>query len=100
MESDRTENVAILVAIKPVDLQGRVVIPTDVRSVYGIQWGTYVEFLVDGDLIIVRPFQPHDACTLCGEIVTHGGVLYMGKLVCTECREDMVSKVSSLSADD
>ena len=67
--------------VKHIDATGRLVLPTSLRSKFGLQNKTQVEFLVDGDSIILRKYNP--ACIFCGN--TENLVKHSGKCVCDEC---------------
>ena len=60
--------------VRNVDMLGRVVIPSELRRLYGIDTDTAMEFYSDEDGIVLRKYQP--GCALCvaanGEAVPPG----------------------------
>lgn len=67
--------------VRQVDELGRVVIPIEVRRSLGIDAGAPLEFLVDGDRIVLRRYEP--GCTFCGEVGEL--VEHRGRWVCRRC---------------
>ena len=67
--------------VRNVDGLGRVVLPIELRRTMGIAEKDPMEIFVDGDLIILRKYEP--ACIFCGNNtdVQH----FNRKMVCREC---------------
>lgn len=66
---------------RKVDSLGRVVLPAEMRRVFGIREGDLVEIGVDGHHIVLTKVEQR--CVFCGD----GAALveYAGKLVCAGC---------------
>lgn len=80
--------------VRRIDDLGRMVIPKEIRKTRGIDPKTPMEIFVDGDRIILRPYQAE--CIFCGEV--EGVVDYKGKKICSECMKDLrSSKVETRS---
>ena len=71
---------------KKIDELGRLVIPKEIRNALDIDNGT-VELYLDGDKLIVKKWSAH--CVFCGG--TDNLTQYKGKLVCSDCREEIGS---------
>ena len=74
--------------IRSIDNLGRVVLPKELRSAYGITPDTPLEIFTEGDAILLRKYQPAGACALCGE-VTARSIQFKGKPVCAKCRKEL-----------
>lgn len=74
--------------IRKSDELGRVVLPIEMRRTLDIGERDSVEIYVDGDSIILKKYVP--ACIFCGN--DEGITQYMGKNVCSSCRESINSK--------
>ena len=68
--------------VRRVDDLGRIVLPVELRRVYGIEERDALEIFTQGDQIVLRRYQP--LCLFCGG----GGdvVVLKGKTVCGTCR--------------
>ncbi|MGH9049942.1 MAG: AbrB/MazE/SpoVT family DNA-binding domain-containing protein [Acidimicrobiia bacterium] len=66
---------------RKVDSLGRVVLPAEMRRVFGIREGDLVEIAVDGASIVLTKLEQR--CVFCGDSTTL--VEYSGKLVCEGC---------------
>jgi transcriptional pleiotropic regulator of transition state genes len=71
--------------VRRVDELGRVVIPVELRRVYGIDERDPLEIFTQGDQIVLRKYQP--MCVFCGQEV--GVVGFQGKVVCGPCRSGL-----------
>ncbi|MFZ2537888.1 MAG: AbrB/MazE/SpoVT family DNA-binding domain-containing protein [Oscillospiraceae bacterium] len=69
--------------VRHIDCLGRVVIPKEIRSTFGIAEGDPIEIYVDEDCIIFRKYQT--SCTLCGENNTRLLIPFKDKLICKNC---------------
>lgn len=76
--------------VKQVDNAGRVVLPANLRATFGLQEKSQVEFLVDGDSIILRKYHP--VCILCDN--AENLIQRHGKNVCAECVRIMTRQIN------
>lgn len=74
--------------VRRVDELGRVVLPIELRRTLDIAERDSLEIYVDGEMIILRKYEP--ACVFCGsaEEVTR----FRGKNVCRACVHDIVGE--------
>ncbi len=79
--------------LRPVDRNGRIVIPKELRKQLGIvDEVDSLEIFTDGDVIVLRKYQP--ACIFCG---TTGSVMQMkGHKVCLNCIDKLAAMKNSL----
>ena len=68
---------------RKVDSLGRVVLPAEMRRVFGIREGDLVDIAVDGQHIVLTKVEQR--CVFCGDAAAL--VEYSGKLVCQPCVE-------------
>ena len=71
--------------IRKVDHLGRVVIPIEVRSKFGIGNRDFIEIFVEGSSVILKKYEPN--CIFCGS--TKKLLTYNDKLICTKCAMNM-----------
>mgnify|MGYP000138762013 FL=1 len=69
--------------VRPIDKLGRIVIPKELRRIYGLTVDDSVEIFVNDDQIVIKKYEP--ACIFCNN--TDGIVLYEGKSICKSCLE-------------
>ncbi|MBR2370594.1 MAG: AbrB/MazE/SpoVT family DNA-binding domain-containing protein [Clostridia bacterium] len=69
--------------VRKVDELGRIVIPMDIRQNLDIKVKDPLEIFVDGDMIILRKYQP--ACIFCGDATDV--IFFNGKRICAKCLE-------------
>ena len=74
--------------IRSIDTLGRIVLPKELRSSYGITPETPLEIMTEGEMILLRKYQPADACIFCNE-VKPGTVMLHGKRICPTCRREL-----------
>jgi transcriptional pleiotropic regulator of transition state genes len=67
--------------VRKIDELGRIVLPSELRKVLGMQHGDELSISVDGDLVILEKRQ--DACVFCG--ADSPTVEYKGRRVCERC---------------
>lgn len=67
--------------IRVVDHLGRVVIPKEIRKVYGINKKDPIEIFTDNDCIIFKKYKNGQQCMVTGEISNQNLVLANGKIV-------------------
>ena len=77
--------------VRNIDELGRVVIPIEMRHKLDINEKDPMEIYSDGDLIILKKFQPN--CVFCGN--TNNLSKYKGKLVCDKCAKKISKFVDS-----
>ena len=54
--------------VRRIDDLGRVVLPKELRRVYGINPNDSVEIYTSDEEIILRKYQPAGGCSLCGSV--------------------------------
>jgi len=74
--------------VRKVDELGRVVLPIELRRSMNIDVRDSLEIYVDGDLIILKKYEP--ACIFCGNASDIKD--YMGKNVCASCAKNLGEK--------
>jgi len=67
--------------IRRVDELGRVVIPIELRTQFGISEKDPMEIYVEGSSIILKKYEPN--CIFCGG--TKKLIEFEGKLICNKC---------------
>ena len=72
--------------VRPVDSLGRVVIPKELRSIFGIEEKKdSLEIFVQDDYIMLKKYQP--SCIFCDSM--EDLVTYNGKTICRKCIDKM-----------
>lgn len=71
--------------VRKIDELGRVVLPIELRRTLNIDIKDPVEIFVEGDLIILKKYEP--ACIFCGEATNVEN--FRGKNVCKSCAEEL-----------
>ena len=74
---------------RPVDQLGRIVIPSELRRILGLDNGTVVEFLVDGNQLIVQKYATR--CVMCGN--DEDVLPIAGKPLCAKCTREISEAV-------
>ena len=70
---------------RKVDQLGRIVLPAELRRLFGIREGDLVEISVDGDRIVLAKVE--DRCVFCGG---HDELRdFQNKKVCAPCRKGL-----------
>lgn len=72
-------------ANRAVDGNGRLVIPSEMRSRLGLTEGSEVDFQLDGQSIIVRKYHP--SCIFCNNL--DEGIVFNGRRICPKCLEEI-----------
>ena len=67
--------------VRRVDELGRVVIPIELRTQFGIAVKDPIEIFVDGTNIILKKYE--ESCIFCGNTMNLKN--FKGKLVCNDC---------------
>ena len=71
--------------VRKIDELGRIVLPSELRKVFGIREGDELEISVNGETIILQ--KRLDACLFCG---TESPVLqFQGRTVCENCAGEL-----------
>ena len=73
--------------VRRVDELGRVVLPIELRRTLDIEIRSPLEIYVDGDLIILRKYEP--ACIFCGE--AKDVVTFKDRIICNDCLKELTS---------
>lgn len=71
--------------VRRVDELGRVVIPIELRTQFGIAVKGPIEIFVDGTSIVLRKYE--QSCIFCGN--TENLKDFKGKLVCDNCSKEI-----------
>ncbi len=74
--------------VRKIDDLGRVVLPIELRRTLNIDIKDPVEIFVEGDLIILKKYEP--ACVFCGE--ANDVENFRGKNVCHKCAKELGRK--------
>lgn len=86
----KPESVNINNYMRQLDELGRVVIPSEVRAILGIERGEPVEFLTENNLLYVRSYK--NKCVICGEFEQNNLEYHMGKPICKCCLVELRKK--------
>ncbi|MCQ5131334.1 AbrB/MazE/SpoVT family DNA-binding domain-containing protein [Butyricicoccus faecihominis] len=73
--------------VRKLDVLGRLVIPMKLRRTLDIQINSLLEIFVDGDLIILKKYEP--GCVFCGN--ASNVILFDGKYICKHCKEELAT---------
>ncbi|MGH2748434.1 MAG: AbrB/MazE/SpoVT family DNA-binding domain-containing protein [Actinomycetota bacterium] len=76
--------------VRKIDELGRIVLPSELRRVFGIREGDELEISVDGDLVILQKRQ--DVCLFCS--AENPTVELNGRRVCDSCAGQLGQKVT------
>ena len=76
------------VYIRVLDDNHRVCIPIQVRQEMEVSPGCSIEFLADGDRIILRKYGQEMSCIFCGG--TRKARLFRGRIVCSVCQRGLL----------
>ncbi|MCZ7528051.1 MAG: AbrB/MazE/SpoVT family DNA-binding domain-containing protein [Acidimicrobiia bacterium] len=72
---------------RKVDQLGRVVLPAELRRLFGIREGDLVEIFVEGDRIVLSKIE--ERCVFCGTALDLRE--FAGKLVCRGCTSQLTA---------
>lgn len=75
--------------IRRVDELGRVVIPIEIRTQFGISEKDPMEIYVDGNSIILKKYEPN--CIFCGN--SKKMIEYDGKSICKKCANNIYKMI-------
>ncbi len=82
--------------VRKIDELGRIVLPSELRRVFGIHEGDELEISVDGEQVILQKRQ--DVCLFCGTERT--AVEFKGRRVCEACMRELRSRPRELKIPD
>ncbi|HEY7874565.1 MAG TPA: AbrB/MazE/SpoVT family DNA-binding domain-containing protein [Actinomycetota bacterium] len=71
--------------VRKIDELGRIVLPSELRRVFGIREGDELEISVDGERVILQKRQ--DLCLFCGN--ENPAISYKGRQVCASCAGEL-----------
>lgn len=71
--------------VRKIDELGRIVLPSELRRVFGIREGDQLEISVDGDRVILE--KRRDVCTFCS--AESPSIDYKGRKVCESCAGEL-----------
>lgn len=80
--------------VRKIDELGRVVIPKELRRVYGVEPGDAMEIFTSGEEIILRKYKPSTGCTLCGTVADRYAEMGDHR-ICPSCAELIVERLHS-----
>ncbi len=69
--------------IRKVDNLGRVVIPKEIRLLYGLDIGEPMEIFVDQDIIFLKKYSP--GCLFCSSVDKNNMVDFFSYKICKDC---------------
>jgi transcriptional pleiotropic regulator of transition state genes len=67
--------------VRKIDELGRIVLPSELRRVFGIREGEELEISVDGERVVLQ--KRHDVCIFCS--AESPSVEFKGRRVCSDC---------------
>lgn len=71
--------------VRKIDELGRIVLPSELRKVFGIREGDQLDISVEGERIILQ--RRTDACLFCG--AEDPGVEFRDRKVCESCASEL-----------
>lgn len=71
--------------VRKIDELGRIVLPSELRKVFGIREGDELEISVDGERVILQ--KRRDLCLFCG--AEEPGIEHKGRKVCETCAGEL-----------
>ena len=71
--------------VRKIDELGRIVLPSELRRVFGIHEGDELEISVDGERVILQ--KRRDICIFCGS--EYPAIEFRERRVCASCLEDL-----------
>jgi len=74
--------------VRRLDELGRIVIPMELRTVLDIAPRDSMEIYVDGDIIMLKKYEP--SCVFCNS--SKNITVYKNKNICEECLKDINNK--------
>ena len=74
--------------IRNIDTLGRVVLPIELRKVFGLKPGSPMEIFVTDNGIFLQKYE--SACTFCGTCVDL--IPHHNKWICKKCKDEILKK--------
>ena len=74
--------------VRKIDELGRVVLPSELRRVFGIREGDELEISVNGEQIILNKRQ--DLCLFCG--AESPAIEFRGRRLCDDCASELAQR--------
>lgn len=74
--------------VRKIDELGRIVLPSELRKVFGIREGDQLDISVEGENIILTKRQ--DLCLFCG--AENPSIEYRDRMVCDSCAGELGAK--------
>ena len=74
--------------VRKIDELGRIVLPSELRRVFGIHEGDELEISVDGERVILQ--KRRDLCVFCGS--EGPAIQFRDRRICESCVEEMRSR--------
>ncbi len=71
--------------VRKIDELGRIVLPSELRRVFGIHEGDELEISVDGERVVLQ--KRRDVCVFCG--AERDAVDFKGRRVCRDCLTEL-----------
>lgn len=71
--------------VRKIDELGRIVLPSELRKVFGIREGDELEISVDGERVILQ--KRRDLCLFCG--AEEPAIEHKGRKVCVPCAAEV-----------
>jgi transcriptional pleiotropic regulator of transition state genes len=79
--------------VRKIDELGRIVLPSELRRVFGIREGDELDISVDGDRIILQ--KRRDVCLFCS--AESPEIEFKGRRVCRDCAGELRGEVGAPS---
>ena len=76
--------------VRKIDELGRIVLPSELRKVFGIREGDELEISVEEDRVILQKRQ--DLCLLCS--AENPQITYRDRRICANCASDLAQLAS------
>jgi transcriptional pleiotropic regulator of transition state genes len=76
--------------VRKIDELGRIVLPSELRRVFGIREGEELEISVDGERVILQ--KRGDICIFCG--ADSPAIEYQNRRVCQSCADELGKQVT------
>jgi transcriptional pleiotropic regulator of transition state genes len=76
--------------VRKIDELGRIVLPSELRKVFGIKEGNELEISVDGETIILQKRQ--DVCLFCE--ASDPAIQFKGRSICDNCLSELTKQES------
>lgn len=67
---------------------GRFVLPIELRNERKMENGTSIEFLIEGESLVLRRYDP--VCIFCGNL--ENTFLFKNQIVCLECAKEIAER--------